>query len=338
MRVDILLISVSLCVISTVTGFAQAIEVEPHRLIYRVSTVQPSGDAADQARRAVRGSRAVKLRAFVVGRENVAPVRVAIEAEFKRRPMPLLNIVVVGALPGANLKVSIESVSESEKIVNPHGIAYVSGQPATSDDPAIAPLIEKSLAALDIAHRSIGVGKSDVLIATCFVSNLVGYENSRRLVGNAFPRAAINFVQLQREYERGFVECETVVRQTTRPGGALILSNPAGLPSSPNYSHIASIGAKKVVLTEVKSAAGEVDAREAFRQMDELLKSHRTSLSNTAMSHIYPVSQAGSDLVRGIRFDYYDRSRPPGSTLVIFEGLPAPAASFAFEVVAVIPD
>ncbi len=280
----------------------------------------------------------VKLRAFVVGRENVTPVRAAIEAEFKRRPMPLLSIIVVGALPAGNAKVAIEAISESEKMVNPHGIAYISGQPATSDDRAIAPLIEKSLAALDIAHRSIGVGKYDVLISTCFVSNFVDYEKSRRLVGDAFPGAAINFVQLQREPERGFVECETVVRLTARPRGPLVFSNPTGLPASPNYSHIASIGAKKVVFTEVKFATDEAGAREAFRKMDELLKSHRTALGNTAMSHVYPVSQAGSNLFRGIRFDYYDRSRPPGSTLVIFEGLPFPSASFAFELVAVIPD
>jgi enamine deaminase RidA (YjgF/YER057c/UK114 family) len=35
-----------------------------------------------------------------------------------------------------------------------------------------------------------------------------------------------------------------------------------------------------------------------------------------------------------VRFDYYDRSHPPASTLLLFEGLPSLDATVAIEVAA----
>ena len=38
--------------------------------------------------------------------------------------------------------------------------------------------------------------------------------------------------------------------------------------------------------------------------------------------------------VRAIRFEFYDKSKPPASTLLLFEGLPSLDASFGVDVVA----
>jgi hypothetical protein len=45
-----------------------------------------------------------------------------------------------------------------------------------------------------------------------------------------------------------------------------------------------------------------------------------------------------ADKVRALRFEFYDQTRPPASTMLPFEGLPSLDASFAIDVVAVVPD
>ena len=62
----------------------------------------------------------------------------------------------------------------------------------------------------------------------------------------------------------------------------------------------------------------------------------RASIKEVAWSSIYPLSQASADEVRKIRFEYYDPSRPPASTLLPFEGLPSMDASFAVDAIAVV--
>ena len=108
----------------------RTVEAETRRLVFQVSPVPQSGDAAAQARQCLksfRGAQVVKLRAFVVGAENVEPVRQAIEAEFRKRrqPAPSLSVIVIGALPHADARVLIEAVSIAKSAVNPGGVAFI---------------------------------------------------------------------------------------------------------------------------------------------------------------------------------------------------------------------
>jgi enamine deaminase RidA (YjgF/YER057c/UK114 family) len=319
----------------------RVIEAETRRLTFQVSPVPQNGEMAEQVRQCLRSFSApvVKLRAFVVGAENYGPVRQEIEAEFKRRrqPTPSLSIIVVGALPHAHARVVLEVISTAKKTVNPAGIAFVSGQPASVNQPVarVAPLIEKSLAALRTAHQAIQVNPADVLRATCFVTSLADVNEGRQMVSREFPSAALNFVQLQRAPSRGLVECETIVRLRTAEKEPLRLLNPSGLTASPNYSHIALIGAKRVVFSDLSLAqcAQEKDAKLAFAQLEQELRASGASIKVVAMSHLYPVSGAASELIRNTRFNFYDKLRPPASTLLLFEGLPG-AAVFGVEVVA----
>jgi enamine deaminase RidA (YjgF/YER057c/UK114 family) len=319
----------------------RAIEAETRRLVFEVSNVPQAGAVAEQVRQALRGfsGAVVKLRAFVVGAENVEPVRQAIEAEFKRRrqSMPLLSIIVIGALPHANARLVLEAVSTAGRTVNPGGIAFVSGQAASVNEGVaqVAPLIEKSLAALRTAHESVRANPEDVLRATCFVTSLTDFSEVRRMVSLEYPRAALNFVQLQRTPARGLVECETVLRLRDAEKQSLRFFNPGGLTASPNYSHIALIGAEWIVFSDLSMAPGtaEADAKLAFSQLEQTLLERGASIREVAMSHLYPISQTGSDLIRNNRFHFYDKSRPPASTLLLFEALPGGAA-FGVEVVA----
>jgi hypothetical protein len=62
------------------------------------------------------------------------------------------------------------------------------------------------------------------------------------------------------------------------------------------------------------------------------------SYGRVAVSHVYPLSRSIADLVRKVAPEFYDRAKPPAGTVLPFEGLPSLDASFAVDVVAVLPD
>jgi enamine deaminase RidA (YjgF/YER057c/UK114 family) len=115
--------------------------------------------------------------------------------------------------------------------------------------------------------------------------------------------------------------------------------NPAGLRQSPNYSQVALVGAPKLILagTQLAFRYTEPDARLAFQRLDKSLAAAGTSLKNAVMVNSYPLSPQLSELIRKVRFDFLDATRPPASTMLPFEGLPGMEASFGLEVVAVAP-
>jgi enamine deaminase RidA (YjgF/YER057c/UK114 family) len=59
------------------------------------------------------------------------------------------------------------------------------------------------------------------------------------------------------------------------------------------------------------------------------------SPKDIVMSNIYPLSRQMQDIASKVRFEFYDRSQPPASTMLLFEGLPSLDASFGVEVIAV---
>ena len=77
-----------------------------------------------------------------------------------------------------------------KKVVNKNGIAFVSGQVATTSD-AISPL--KS-ALGDMQPRAI----------TCFLNTLEEAGNVRGQVVGAYPAAVVNVVQVRRDTTGGF--------------------------------------------------------------------------------------------------------------------------------------
>jgi enamine deaminase RidA (YjgF/YER057c/UK114 family) len=335
----------------TVTASAQPrvprlVDAETARLRFQVSDVPQAGTVAEQVRQCLRGfsSPVVALRAFVVGQENAATVRDAVEAEFKKRrqPLPALSIIIVGALPHQNARVQIEAVTTAKQSVNPNGIAFVSGQPASAEQPAaqVAPLIEKSLSALRTAHQAINIQPADVLRGTCFVSSLGDVAEVKQMMRREFPQAALGVIQIQRTASRALVECETVARLRMPAKDGLQFINPEGLAASPNYSHLALISARRLFFSElvVAVSAREADAVYAFARLEQALTGAGSSIKQVAMSQLYPITQAGSELVRKVRFDFYDKAHPPASTLLIFEGLPIASASFAVAVIAVKPE
>jgi enamine deaminase RidA (YjgF/YER057c/UK114 family) len=247
-------------------------------------------------------------------------------------------MVVIGALPRAGALVSLEAVSLAPRAVNPHGLAFVSGQAGSAAQPVeqMLPLADKAMRDLGALHRAVNVEAADVQRVTCFTTSLADVAEVTKRVQNDYPQAALNFIKLQRTPASAVIECESAARLRSAVAEPLKLVYAEALPKSPNFSHVALVGAKQIVFSGMFVAANtqETEARRAFEQLGQTLQTAGASIKNVAMSSVFPVSQAAADLARRIRFDYYDKARPPASTLLLFEGL-AEGAAFAVDVVAV---
>lgn len=325
-----------------------AVTAETQRLVFHVSPLSAKGLLSQQVRDALKalaksanGAQTVKLRAFVAGSGDLRRVQAIVSETYTERKLalPALSVVQVGGLPMEGAQVVIESIAVAKKAVNPHGLLFVSGQGASNQQPLgpVSPLVERSLADLDRATGAYGVRAADVLRVTCFVSSLQDVHQARGKVLAHYPAAAFDIVQTQRAPMQGLAECEAVARLAKAPPQAVALSNPPGLNASPNFSHLAAIAAPRLALTGTQSSYGfeEADARLAFQRLQRALESVGASYRDVVMSGIYPVAGPIRDQVSKIRFEFYDRARPPASTMLLFEGLPSMDAGFAVDVVAI---
>jgi enamine deaminase RidA (YjgF/YER057c/UK114 family) len=320
---------------------------ETNRLVFHVSPLTSKGLLSVQVHEALktllqdnRGAAIVKLRAFVAGSGDLRRVQTLVSEVFSERKLniPALSTIQVGALPMDGAQVVIESIAEDKKgdkkTANPNGLAFFSGQ-QTKD-------VNQSIAQLRTAMDSAGVSRENVLRTTCFLSSLEDISGSKTAIGTAFPSAAVNFVQQQRLGLDQVVECEAVGRLEKSPAssnenGPVTLVNPPALAQNPNYSQIALVSASKIVFTGTQMAFGDQDkdVRLAFDRLRKVLEAQGVSYRDVFWSATYPLTKTMADRVRAIRFDYYARSHPPASTLLLFEGLPSLDATAAVEVAAV---
>jgi enamine deaminase RidA (YjgF/YER057c/UK114 family) len=157
----------------------------------------------------------------------------------------------------------------------------------------------------------------------------------QRVVEDAFSEAAVTYVQLEEAPTRAVIECEAVARLRSTPSEPLHLVQPAELERSPNYSHVALVGSPNLLFTSehVARKPDEQSARGAFEALQRSLEEAGASIRRVAMSNLYPSSPKAADMINRTRFDFYDRDNPPGSTLMIYEGLPD-KSFFAVDVVA----
>ena len=327
----------------------QAVVAEASRLVFHVSALSARGllsqqvrDAVKDLQRQMRGAQMVKLRAFVAGSGDMRRVQAIVGEMFtdRRQPLPALSVVQVGGLPLVGAQVVLESISVARKPANPRGLAFISGQQERAREPLApaGPLVEKSLANLGLAVRAAGSQADDVARVTCYLSTLADVNTVRAGLARAFPKAAWNVVQVQRAPLGAVAECEGVARLRATPGGPLQLLNPEGLARSPYYSQIALAGPVRLAISGTQMAFGyqDQDLRLAFQRLAKALESVNAKLANTAVSNIYPVSERMSEQIRAVRGEFYEKARPPASTMLGFEGLPSLDASCAVDVVAVL--
>ena len=314
-----------------------AVTAETSRLAFGVSPLSAKGLLSQQTKEALKAllktnhGTIVKLRAFVSGSGDLRRVGELVGDTFadKHLPLPVLSVVQVGALPMEGAQVVIESTEVDKKAVNPQGVAFLAGQNAAS--------MAESLAKLKGALQGGGMQPEDALRVTCFVSQLEQQRDSRQLMSAAFPAAVLNYVQMQREAVATAAECEAVARLRTSAALPASFINPAGLTKSPNYSQLALVSSPTLVITGTQLAFGgqESDIQLAFERLQRVLSSFNIRFDRVVMSHTYVMSDGIIPKVRTVRSGFYNKSNPPASTLLPFEGLPSLDATFGVDVIAV---
>jgi enamine deaminase RidA (YjgF/YER057c/UK114 family) len=283
----------------------------------------------------------LKIRAFVAGSGDVRRVRDMVSDVFtdRHQPLPVLTLIRAGALPMEGAQVVFEAIASGNKDVNPHGLALISAQVATADNPLapVPPLSLKSLDALAQAVKDAGSKPADVVRVTCFLSSLDDLGGTRDLVASAYPAAAMNFVQAQRAPVRGLAACEAVARLEADPPAALSFRNSGGLAGEAGLSEIALVNAPEVLLTGSQVSFGyqEQDARLALQRFQKEVEHGGSSLAQVAFVHYYPLAPAISEQVRKLRVGFFNPERAPAGTMLLFEGLPSMDAGFAVDGVAV---
>ena len=293
-----------------VAAAAQGVVVETATAGFAVAPLSARGDLSRQAtaaRRAIRG-KVYRYRAFVTGTPDPAPLAKALGAA-------PVTVIRVQGLPLAGALISLEAVTARGK--NPGGLLFLSGQPATNAD--------QSFAQLDTVLRAAALEPSDLLQLTCYSTAPENASATLSLAARRYPAAARNLVQIPAPEGRTLIECEAVAR-ARRPAGYL---NPESLAKSANYTQAVGIDTPKLMWSGLREV-GECSAgavRAAFTALAGTLDARGGSIRQVAMSHLYPYSKDASDLLRAIRFDFYDRARPPASTMLVFPPGPGPCAA-----------
>jgi enamine deaminase RidA (YjgF/YER057c/UK114 family) len=314
-----------------------AVAADPAQLVFHVSPLSGKGLLSQQVRDALkalfhenRDAQIVKLRAFVAGSGDVRRVQTLVSEIFtdRKQNIPALSTIQVGALPGTATQVVIETMAAEKKPVNPNGLAFFSGQQSKD--------VRTSLTQLQNAVAAAGVGRTDLLRITCFLTSLDDASTARELIAGAFPQAATDFVQPQRIGLEPLAECEAVGRLQHPPAQPVTLLNPEGLAKNPNYSQIALVNAPKIVITgtQMAFAEQESDIKLAFDRLRKELAELGADPKDVFWSSYYPLTRPVADKIRGLRFQYFDAKRPPASTFLLFEGLPSLDASMAVETIA----
>lgn len=323
------------------------ITVDPARLSFITAPLSNKGLLSQQVRdgvkallAAARGAQIVKIRAFVAGTGDLRRVQsvVADVLVDKKLAMPVVSTILVGGLPLEGAQVLLEATLIEKKPAHENGLAFLSGQLVTSEEPVarVKPLAEKSLEQLRRAAEAAGSTAAGVLRVTCFVTSLEDAGDVRALIAATFARAQASVLQTQRGPTQSLCECEGMAHLDRAPAAPLQFLNPEGLTQSPNYSQVAVVRAPALVLSTIQLAFRytEDDARLAFQRLDKMLAGANSSLKRVAMMNTYSLSSQLTETVRKVRFDYLNKAAPPASTLLLFEGLPSMDAAFGIEVAA----
>ena len=300
-----------------------AVIADVSRLVFHVSPLSAKGLLSQQVHdgvkallSAAKGAQIVRIRAFVAGSGDLRRVPAIVSEDFteKRLPIPAVTVVQVGALPMVGAQVQLESIAVAKKPTMPNGAAFISGQVG------IDALIK---ATTDPVQR-----------VTCFLNSLEYLDKARAQIASAFPKAPAVFVQLRRDSIGDFIECEAIAALSKPPA-----SNPeyTGVLDG-RYTQVVQVPPGQIAFTGMQLAFGRepADVRLAFERLGKTLEGVKSSTKSVVMSNVYPLTNAATEAIRKTRMEFYDASKPPASTLLLFEGLSSVDAAFGMDVVALV--
>ncbi len=278
-------------------------------------------DALKALDRANGGAAFVKLRAFVAGTGDMRRVATIVSEELsdKKRPLPAVTTIQVGALPMEGAQVVIESISAGKKTLNPNGLAFFSARRAADAGGALKKLAQAATPA-----------GATMLEVTCFLSAVAQVEGGRAVASAAFPQAAVNFVQLTRLAVEPEAACEGIGRLKRRPnnpvefldaGGGVLVTRP------------------RLVFTGAQMAFedSEKDLRLAYDRLGRALEGMRAAYADSLAVGVYSLDRRTADRMAAVAPEFLGRSARPAVSTQVVEGLPSLDATAAIELVAAGP-
>lgn len=294
-----------------------AVVAETDRLTFQVTPLSAKGLLSQQTRDALKGllhsnrGPIVKLRAFVAGSGDLRRIG-EIAAEMfseKRMPLPALTVVQVGALPLEGAQVVIEATETDRKTMNPSGVFFFAAEPGST--------VAESLAKLKSDFAASKIEPSDALIVTCFLSSLDEQRNTQQLISQAFPGAALDYVQMQRAPVKPDAACEATARASKQ-----------GLSDAPRVSWVSP---HQIVLTGTQLAFGnkETDFKLAFDRLEKALAAKGARLNQSVLVHLYVTAAQPAPNVLALE--------PAGVPSSVFpvEALPSLDSPLGLDVIAV---
>ena len=300
----------------------EAVTVETGRLSFLVSPLSSDGLLSRQIRDALKslvrnshGASIVKIRAFVAGSGDLRRIKEIVADEFTdhKLALPAVSTVQVGALPMVGAQVVIEAMLAEKKLVNPNGLAFISGSDA-----------KQPIARLQNSLTSAGLKPPDVLSLTCYLSSLDDVAAVRTAAAAAFPAAAANFVQMQRLGLEPRIQCEAIGRLGSAPASPVTIQNGAALVNAP-----------KLVLTAAQMVFRDQDEdfRLAYQRLGKALGSQGASLKDVAWAESFSLIKPNAAKLEAVERELL--SQPHGGIAVQVEGLPSTDATAAVELIAV---
>lgn len=302
-----------------------ALEAEASRLAFAVSPLSSKGLLSQQTREALNAllrknhGTIIKLRAFVAGSGDLRRIGDLAGELFteKHEPFPVLSVMQVGALPLQGAQVVIESTEMDRKPVNEDGIVFFAAEPAADMAQSVERLKNK------LATADPGARAEDVLRVTCFVSTLDQSADAGARLTGSFPKAALNYLQMQREPASPGAECEMVAR--SRPP-----FRPGAPSTGPGSFKSVDAGAKLIITgTQLAFGGEQSDLKLALQRLEKALSASNAHLDDVVMAHIY--TTPGSAAVRNGIVQAQFANAP--STLLPVEALPSLDASFGLDVI-----
>ena len=326
-----------------------AVVADTDRLVFQVSPLSSNGLLSQQLRDALkwvlRQDRAVTcLRVFVAGTGDTRRVQTIVSEMFsdKRLALPALSVLQVGGLPQDGAQVLVEAVLRDKRPVNPHGVAFLSSQSAYVPQPLqpVLPLVDKVSERLRTAIGAAGIAAGDVIHVGCYLTSLEEIDKARGLVATRFPQARLTFVQPLRGALQSGAACDAVARLSTPARGALEFLTPPEFDGPSHSPAVAMVGPGRVAFSSAQLAfgTGDNDARLAFERLGKSLQQVAASLDGTALARVYSLSRTVGELARKAGAGFFAPSRPPAETVMPFEGLPSIDASFAVDVIVLLPE
>jgi enamine deaminase RidA (YjgF/YER057c/UK114 family) len=298
-----------------------AIAADTARLSFQVSPLSNKGLLSQQIRDALKallrdnhGAQIVKLRAFVAGSGDLRRVQQIVVDEFTDRKLalPVISTIQVGALPMVGTQVVIEATSVEKQAAN---VMLEYFPPVGTGDIAST-----------IGYLKVQSKEYEMAQVTCFVTSLNDAAGERAALIAAFPKAAMNLVQSQRQSVQPYFGCEGIGRREA----------PQQIMYSGPFPYILGSLGSKVIFTGTKLIFRDEDAdvRLAFQRAIKAMEALGSTKEDVIWTEVYPLTNPMADKVLAMRAEFVDRTRLTNVKFPLFEGLPSTDATAAIEIMA----